>query len=399
MLSLDHEGPGLDERHAAARARLTSLAGKPKAGLESGRPTEPDLSETRVRTSLEMFQSALIQNVVKNPATPLGREEADAVTGLAESGLRKLATEGEEADLTPPEQSALEAVVATDGSRPSLLIQDGFVVADAARIGGWADELAMGEAAIRRAIASTGRLLVNGNLAENSVYGTAWMVAPGLAATAQHVVEGLFSKVGDQWVPRFGFDITLDFAVEANRPANPESRKKVRGVKKPSPDTINNTLDLANLDAAILELEEEGPPPFILAAALEAIGSPPQIHVVGHPFRPQVTDAPDIPPDAATRMTRQVLELVFGDAFGVKRWSPGMIVVGPGTLDGDIHGRVMTHDASTLGGNSGSPIFDLNDFPDRVVGLHYGGFFRRENYAHPAGEIRAQLEVPGAVFV
>ncbi len=93
-----------------------------------------------------------------------------------------------------------------------------------------------------------------------------------------------------------------------------------------------------------------------------------------------------------------MLALVIGDVFGVKRWSPGVIVVGPGALPADVHRRVMTHDATTLAGNSGSPVLDLSDFPDRAAGLHYAGFFRKENYAHPCGRIREQLAVPGAVF-
>lgn len=393
----------------ASRARLTRLAGKPgKGGLEAGGPPQPDLSNDRIKTSLEQLRRVLAKEVVENEATSLGQDEADLMIEKAGSALEKLATEGGAAPLSPAEDNGLEAVISADGSRPSLLVQDGFVDTADERVGDWHDELTMNEAAIRRAIASSGRLLVNGDTAENSVFGTAWMITPGLAATAQHVVNGLFKRSGEQWFIQAGRTITLDFHVEAGRDPRPGERIGVKGVHWPSPDAskIKTDIDLKNLDIAILELDDEGPeaPPVLqVSTKLDQQTTTPQIHLVGHPARPwwQVPDTPDVAPEEAQSMTKQVLDLVFGNGFGVKRWSPGVVLATPGVLDGDIHRRVMTHDSSTLGGNSGSAVFDLVNIVDRVLGVHYAGHFKAQNYAHPFEKlVQPSFPIPpGAVFV
>ncbi len=64
---------------------------------------------------------------------------------------------------------------------------------------------------------------------------------------------------------------------------------------------------------------------------------------------------------------------IFTNVFNVKRLQPGAImeVLEPRSL--------LRHDCSTLGGNSGSCVVDLET--NRVVGLHFGGRFSEGNYA------------------
>ena len=54
------------------------------------------------------------------------------------------------------------------------------------------------------------------------------------------------------------------------------------------------------------------------------------------------------------------------------------------------------HDATTLGGSSGSLVASM-DAPLRAVGLHFGGAWRSENYAHGLAQLLARgfLDVPG----
>ena len=63
----------------------------------------------------------------------------------------------------------------------------------------------------------------------------------------------------------------------------------------------------------------------------------------------------------------------FGNAFGIKRFSPGLVRA---RAMRDWYGRLnvdaIFHDATTLGGSSGSCILDLNR--GLVVGLHFGGW-------------------------
>jgi endonuclease G len=62
----------------------------------------------------------------------------------------------------------------------------------------------------------------------------------------------------------------------------------------------------------------------------------------------------------------------FNDLYDVKRFAPGLIMTG-GT------GSVLSHDCTTLGGNSGSCLVSLEQ--DAVVGLHFSGDFGIQNAA------------------
>lgn len=393
-----------------ARMRLHQLSGRARRGVgselesasASGSAPVP-ITDDRRKRSLEILNQELHQMVVENPATAFGQEEARTALNEADKALRRLQAEGPDATLSPSEDIMLEAVVKTDGSRPSVPVQDGFIDPSNSMLGDWADDLAIDQAAVRRAIASTGRLIRGGDLSPDSVFGTSWVIGPGLIATAQHVLEDLYVLHDGQWVERFGGEITIDFHVEADRPARPADRVRILGVEKASPDLIAGTLNLANLDAAILRMDLTGPappPPLVMAKKIAPHGDP-RIHVVGHPARPfhTVPDDPSVPVEELTALTGRILDLVFGDNFGVKRWSPGEFVINVGGIEADLHHRVMTHDASTLGGNSGSPVFDFYATPDRVVGLHYAGRFREANYCHPTARIADHFGLPGVVFV
>jgi S1-C subfamily serine protease len=66
-----------------------------------------------------------------------------------------------------------------------------------------------------------------------------------------------------------------------------------------------------------------------------------------------------------------LLNLLFGGTFDVKRAAPGQLIAhAPQTI---------LHDCSTVGGNSGSPIFSMKTA--KVVGLHRDGFFLHHNEA------------------
>ena len=71
---------------------------------------------------------------------------------------------------------------------------------------------------------------------------------------------------------------------------------------------------------------------------------------------------------------------VFGTKFGVKRAALGEVLDGSGT-------PTLFHDCSTLGGNSGSPVFAVAT--GRVVGIHRSGFFMYRNEAVDGGSLDA----------
>jgi len=64
---------------------------------------------------------------------------------------------------------------------------------------------------------------------------------------------------------------------------------------------------------------------------------------------------------------------IFAGIYEKKRLAPGRIVsVGAA-------GKTLTHDCTTLGGNSGSCVVDLNTHS--VIGLHFEGEYTKTNTA------------------
>jgi endonuclease G len=64
----------------------------------------------------------------------------------------------------------------------------------------------------------------------------------------------------------------------------------------------------------------------------------------------------------------------------VKRFAPGFVMQ---ALDGE---KALSHDCTSLGGNSGSPLISLED--GKVVGLHYAGLYGVANSAVGVGTLR-----------
>jgi hypothetical protein len=123
---------------------------------------------------------------------------------------------------------------------------------------------------------------------------------------------------------------------------------------------------LALLRVALRAIDPAGAPlplPVTLASAEPATGAELDLYAVGYPW----LDNEDLTPPA-------VIDSIFGGIFQVKRLQPGRFK--EPFYDGHF---AFSHDCSTLGGNSGSCIVDLN--VNRVIGIHYKGRYRQNNYA------------------
>ena len=123
-------------------------------------------------------------------------------------------------------------------------------------------------------------------------------------------------------------------------------------------------------DVAVLRVRKDPglPPPLSLANKSVKAGQ--QIGVIGYPAKDSRNDA-------------GIMAELFLNVYDVKRFAPGEVV-----LPGDDT-WYMTHDATTLGGSSGSAVLDLAT--QKVVGLHFGGKFRQTNYAVKASIIKDLL--------
>lgn len=292
--------------------------------------------------------------------------------GLEPETLRALV-----ADETPgPEPFAsrplTEAIVIQFG-RPSLLIQNGTFELPTSDT--WKDRLAVTKSKIERAIPSVGRVELRDHPSYDWV-GTGWVIADNVIVTNRHVAMAFAEKKGRRFVFSVNPDnrairAAIDFREEHRQPQSFEA-------------TVDKVLFIedyssARPDIAFLQLKRARnlPTPIPVATMPDEPGA--LIAVIGYPARDDRNNA-------------GAMLKIFGDIFNVKRLSPGAITATSDPM-------IFTHDCSTLGGNSGSVILDLES--GEAVGLHFGGTYRTANYAVKAAVLldalaRQRIQVPVA---
>jgi Trypsin-like peptidase domain len=313
------------------------------------------------------------------------RGEADGLEGLEGGGgpTRQRASDAVEsmAEGTWESQDpGLEAIIRRF-TRPVYLVQqstfqppaDGFP--NSKEIG---SRLERARTRIENAIPSTGRIDVRNH--RLSWVGTAWMVGPTVAVTNRHVAEEFARmEVGAFTFRRtFGGRVvraTVDWRHEYLQPE--ESRFQVEEVLWIEPDI--------SADVALLRLAKQGDDGEALPPAIElmsqeelqaaAVGG--WMAVIGYP-------APDRRNDAEDQ------QRIFNGIYGVKRIAAGRLTaIAP---DGVVH-----HDATTLGGNSGSVVLDMAT--GKAAALHFGGIEGERNLAVQAPIIAGLLEQHASVEV
>jgi len=84
------------------------------------------------------------------------------------------------------------------------------------------------------------------------------------------------------------------------------------------------------------------------------------------------------PGDDSRSYNAEQFHRLFGSMFGTKRLAPGRLR--------ELTGAGLTHDCSTLPGNSGSALIDLES--GAALGLHFSGAAFQANYAVPAAAIQ-----------
>ncbi|MDA8869868.1 serine protease [Rhizobiaceae bacterium] len=192
--------------------------------------------------------------------------------------------------------------------------------------------------------------------------GTGFVVGDGLLMTNRHVAEIFATGVGAEGLNfRTGLEAGVDFLQERGRSASDFIEVKRVAMIHPW------------WDMALLEVEGLGDRP-----ALELTGEDPQdapdreIAVIGYPaFDP--------------RNAAEVQQRIFGGVYNVKRLHPGRLKTRESVWSYGKDVDSVTHDSSTLGGNSGSAVIDVSS--GKVIGLHFAGLYHRANYAVPSAEL------------
>lgn len=222
--------------------------------------------------------------------------------------------------------------------------------------------------ALRDAIPAIGRIEVLNN-GDFEWAGTGWIIdfegEADIIVTNAHVADVFARQSGGEWIFKAGFpDSTkpqaaiIDFREEWGRSAPREFA--ITDVIWIAP---GRRPDVAFLRAVETSNGDRLAPPISLATETNEHAL---VATIGYPA------------NDSRRYDSERFEKLFGSDFGIKRLAPGKFT-GNGQWG-------MEHDCSTLPGNSGSVLFDLNS--GKAAGLHYSGAMFRSNYAVPANEIR-----------
>lgn len=297
-------------------------------------------------------------------------EEPEDLLVAARSGLAKVRAAGDAPpDLTPDEAFGLEAIVLLEG-RPSILIENGRFAAPPAE---WAI-LEDYREQIERVLASVGRIEISGH-PRLEWLGTGFLVAPTVIMTNRHVAAEFSEKRrGEGWTFVSGIQPRIDFHEEYG------------GGEAAEFECVELVGIHPRLDLALLRVEPQSGPSGQLAPPLKLHYRTPRglhgrkVYVVGYP----AWDGRRNDPEAMRR--------IFAGIYDVKRLQPGTIRTRL------VLGRTFEHDSSTLGGNSGSCVVDLET--GKVLGLHFAGLYGEHNKAIALWKLRRStfLERAGVEF-
>lgn len=312
---------------------------------------EPDLAEHLMMRAVE----APPMGAIEKPSRAGRRVTADEARALIE------------APPPAPTDPVLEAIVLVLG-RPVLLVRDDDVDLTGLETDNWKKRLEHARAALRSAIPSVGRIELDRH-PQLDWGGTGWIVTDDVVVTNRHVAELFARRQHDTYVFRPALQgpmgARLDFREELDTLTPAEFRVA----------EVLHIEDDAGPDMAFLRIDWSGDgavdarPPIRLASG----GGPGrEVAVIGYPAKDSRTRIPD------------EMDRIFGNVYNVKRLAPGELTGGPDQHD------ITTHDCTTLGGNSGSVVVDLET--GEAIALHFAGREQDRNFAVPAALVRNRLD-------
>ncbi|MCK5612640.1 trypsin-like peptidase domain-containing protein, partial [Candidatus Pacearchaeota archaeon] len=258
--------------------------------------------------------------------------------------------------ITPEGLDSLEAIIHEVG-RPAIdIINDSFETPT----GIWR-EIGIGETKkkIEKTIPSIGRIDVP-NDPNRSYAGTGFVVGKNLIMTNRHVAKIFAEGLGQKNLKFItGQTAEIDFKHEIPR----------RNLPDPTPFNVTRVLMIHPYwDMALLEVDglPEAHPMLALSPTPpeEIIGQ--KVVVIGYPGR-----------DGRNNM--KVQNKIFNNIFGVKRLLTGKLTDHRDISSFGNSVNAVTHDSSTLGGNSGSAVINIDS--GKVVALHFAGAYLVTNYA------------------
>ncbi|MGY4617623.1 hypothetical protein ACVWZ4_002850 [Bradyrhizobium sp. USDA 4472] len=288
----------------------------------------------RLRDLLKQISpDARLETIGRHPSEEVVLEGMPPGGGAPDDGLQKLA-EGRFEDVTDSEMFNLEAIIMPE-NRPVVFVKQGSYD----QLGyPWTDlNTQIYKGRIDPLLPLVGR--VEAPNSPNLPYaGTGFVVGKNLIATNRHVAQ-IFSRGLGLKIRYTAGDAGIDFLREVDsKPDDQSGYLNVESVEMIHPYWDMALLRVGNLpSSAILNLSTMPPE--------KMIGS--RVVTIGYPAKDYRNDL-------------SLQDRIFGQKYLVKRLQPGVIRERASIRSFENMVNAMTHDASTLGGNSVQPLSTLN---------------------------------------
>ncbi|MEP4947225.1 MAG: DNA/RNA non-specific endonuclease, partial [Flavobacteriaceae bacterium] len=253
---------------------------------------------------------------------------------------------------------AQEAIINVIG-RPVIEIANDSFDVNEPELDFWRKILKRNKKGLEKIIPSVGRVELKGHPSMDWV-GTGWLLYDDYIITNRHVANEFARRNGENFIFKRNFlneefQCLIDFKEELGTSDIQEYR--ILKVLHIEPDN--------GYDMAILQIAWDGNNSKFQSLELtNKVKTDETIATIGYPARDSRTTIPD----------EQIR--IFSNVFNKKRLAVGEIDY----VDPD--NRFFVHDCTTLGGNSGSPIVDIET--QKVYGLHFAGREGQGNFAVPA---------------
>ncbi len=300
-------------------------------------------------------ESELLERIDETPwATEVELEHAREAVGRLERNE----------PLSDVHADALEAIILPK-ERPVVDIVNGTYVTPAAPFQHLGDGAP--RALIEAAIPSIGRVELPDH--PSLPYGgTAFVVGEGLLMTNRHVAELFAVGIGREELSfRPGQSAAIDFLRERDRAESQAFRIARVAMVHPYWDMALLVVDGL---AGVRPLRLSVAPPGDLRER--------EVAVIGYPA-------------LDPRNNVDLQNRIFAGVFNVKRLQPGRLRAQAEIGSFGHMVFALTHDSSTLGGNSGSAVIELET--GAAVGLHFAGRYLEANYAVPTHELALDRRV------